>query len=303
MSELSDEPNLCATGLKFPEGPIWLPNGDVLLVEIARGTLTAVSPDGHSRVVASPGGGPNGAAIGPDGHCYICNNGGFEWHENNGRLYPGLQPENYSGGRIERVNLSSGAVEVLFDRVGDERLKGPNDLVFDAHGGFWFTDHGKQRQRDKDRTGAFYAARNSDGSYSPREVIFPLEGPNGIGLSPAGDELYIAETPTGRLWAWSLSAPGVVDGPGRVVRGREGYFMFDSLAVQADGRVAVATLIDGGISVLDPEGGPPEFVSMPDRLTTNICFGGANLDQAWITLSSTGQLVSLPWGSPGLKLA
>ncbi|MCH2100247.1 MAG: SMP-30/gluconolactonase/LRE family protein, partial [Pseudomonadales bacterium] len=56
-----------AKGLRFPEGPIALPGGDVLLVEIARGTLTRVALDGTVSVVANLGGGPNGAAIGPDG--------------------------------------------------------------------------------------------------------------------------------------------------------------------------------------------------------------------------------------------
>jgi gluconolactonase len=66
-----------ATGLLFPEGPVALDDGSVLLVEIARGTLSRVTTDGRVQVVADLGGGPNGAAIGPDGAVYICNNGGF----------------------------------------------------------------------------------------------------------------------------------------------------------------------------------------------------------------------------------
>ena len=70
-----------ATGLQFPEGPIAMPDGSVLLVEIRRGSLTLVAPDGRPEVVAQLGGGPNGAAIGPDGACYVCNNGGLHWRE------------------------------------------------------------------------------------------------------------------------------------------------------------------------------------------------------------------------------
>ena len=81
-----------AEGLRFPEGPIALPNGEVLLVEIERGSLTKVGLDGSVSLVAQPGGGPNGAALGPDGACYLCNNGGFEWIERHGRLYPGDEP-------------------------------------------------------------------------------------------------------------------------------------------------------------------------------------------------------------------
>ena len=136
-----------------------------------------------------------------------------------------------------------------------------------------------------------------------------MEGPNGIGLSPDESELYIAETHTGRLWAYELDAPGILrkkrrDKPdgGRLIAGRQGYYLFDSLAVQADGRVCVATIIDGGITILDPNGGEPEHVPMPDTLTTNICFGGEDLKTAFITLSSTGKLVSTPWPTAGLPL-
>ena len=303
---MNQELNVVATGLKFPEGPIAMPDGSVLVVEIARGTLSRVEPDGKVEVVAHTGGGPNGAAIGPDGHCYICNNGGFDWVERRGRIFPGDQAADYTGGRIERVNLATGQVQTVYEAAGGVRLCGPNDIVFDADGGFWFTDHGKNRPRDRDRTGVFYA--KADGSHI-EEAIFPLEAPNGVGLSPTGDELYVAETPTGRLWAWPLSGPGQLAGEradrpdgGRLLRGRQGYFLFDSLAVAADGGVCIATIIDGGVTTVYPDEREPKFVPMPDRLTTNVCFGGEYLSTAYITLSSTGQLVSMPWDTPGAPL-
>ena len=57
-----------ATGLAFPEGPIALADGSVIVVEIAGGRLTRVSPSGKKHIIAELGGGPNGAAIGPDGN-------------------------------------------------------------------------------------------------------------------------------------------------------------------------------------------------------------------------------------------
>src|SRR5512146_757287 len=185
-----------ASGLKFPEGPIAMPDGSVLLVEIAAGTLTRIGSDGSKTVVASPGGGPNGAAIGPDGKCYICNNGGNRRYERDGLMYPSLADQGYTGGRIERVDLATGKVEVLYRDCNGEPLKGPNDLVFDRQGGFWFTDHGKVRRRERDRGAVYYA--KADGS-AITEVIFPLEGPNGIGLSPDEQTLYVAETDSCRL--------------------------------------------------------------------------------------------------------
>ncbi len=295
-----------AQGLRFPEGPIALPDGDILLVEIARGTLSRVRPNGAVEVVADLGGGPNGAAIGPEGACFLCNNGGFNWIERRGRLFPGEEPEHYAGGRIERVDLQTGAIDILYTHCQGQPLRGPNDLVFDAAGGFWFTDHGKTRARDRDRTGVFYA--KADGSHI-EEVIFPLEGPNGIGLSADEKTLFVAETPTGRLWSFALAGPGQLLGErqdrpdgGRLLPGREGYHLFDSLAVDAHDNICVATIIDGGITIFPTDGTTPKHVATDDVLTTNICFGGEQLRTAYITLSSTGRLVSLPWETAGLPL-
>ena len=99
-----------ASGLRFPEGPIVMPDGSVLVVEIAGGCLTRVSSTGEITVVAELGGGPNGAAIGPDGHCYVCNNGGFSWRTDNGFTRPIGPAADYQGGVIQRVNLRTGAV-------------------------------------------------------------------------------------------------------------------------------------------------------------------------------------------------
>lgn len=294
-----------ASGLRFPEGPIWYPDNSIVLVEIARGTLTRVSADGDVDVVAHCGGGPNGAAVGPDGKVYVCNNGGFIWSEVNGMMVPGDQPPDYKGGSIQRVDITTGEVETLYDSCDGHRLRGPNDLVFDETGGFWFTDHGKTRARDRDRGGLYYA--RSDGS-EIREVVYPLDAPNGIGLSPEGDMLYVAETHQGRLYQWPLSGPGQIAGyfgpdhRGTVLVDPEGGPLFDSLAVDAYGNICVATIRNGGITVVTPDG-LHYHRPFPDPLTTNICFGGPDLTIAFVTLSGSGRLVSRQWDAPGLRLA
>ncbi len=297
-----------AGGLRFPEGPVCLPDGSILVVEIAAGRLTRITSDGRKQVIAEPGGGPNGAALGPGGAIYVTNNGGsFTWHDIGGLTVPGPTPPGHRGGRIERVDLASGRVDVLYDACDGRPLRGPNDLVFDAHGGFWFTDHGTTREREKDRTGVFYA--KADGS-AIREVIFPLDSPNGIGLSPDGCRLYVAETHTGRVWAWEVTGPGEVAraagfgaAGGTLLAGLPGYQLFDSLAVDAEGHVCVATIANGGITDISPDGSQIAHVPLPDPLTTNICFGGPGLRTAFCTLSGTGRLVAFEWPRPGLRLA
>ena len=299
------EPTLVAEGLRFPEGPVAMADGSVLLVEIPRGTLSRVRPNGAIEVVAELGGGPNGAAIGPDGAAYVCNNGGrFTWREQDGSIRPGPTPPEHTGGSIQRVDLATGAVTTLYDSGEGRRLLAPNDLVFDRHGGFWFTDYGTS-DLDGARFGALYYAR-ADRSLIRRAGRLP--SPNGIGLSPDGQTLYAADTQTGRLWACDITGPGelgpgMLPGlPGRVLASLPGYQLVDSLAVEADGRVCVGTLINGGITLCTPAGAL-EYVPLPDPMITNIAFGGPDHRDAWITASSTGRLYHVRWPRPGLVLA
>ena len=294
--------DVVATGLEFPEGPVCMADGSIVLVEVKRGTISRVDPDnGSVEVVAQPGGGPNGAAVGPDGALYVCNNGGFTWGEARGRTVPGLVPDDYSSGRIERIDINTGQVEVLYAEVDGEPLKGPNDLMFDSSGGFWFTDHGKTRARTRDRGGLYYG--RSDGSLV-KEVSFPLDGPNGVGLSPEEDRVYVAETHQGSILYWELSGPGELAGSphGRFLARPAGRKLFDSLAMDSDGNVRVATIQTGGISTFTPEGEELEFFAVDDPICTNICFGGSDMQTAFITLSGTGQLIRTEWPRPGLAL-
>ncbi len=295
-----------ATGLRFPEGPIALPDGSVVLVEMFGKCITRVMPDGSTTTVAKIDGGPNGIAVGPDGALYLCNNGGSFTEVNFGGLtFPGpFTPTNYIGGRIQRVDMDSGVVTELYTECDGHKLRGPNDIVFDTSGGMWFTDHGIRHDRSADLTGIYYA--KIDGSFI-REVIFPSEAPNGIGLSPDGSTLYWAETFTGRVFKATVIGPGEIApfssiDPSNCLCGLAGLQLLDSLAVDGDGNVCVATLLNGGITVISPKGEILQHIATGDPLTTNICFGGADFQTAYITLSGTGKLVSMHWPYKGLRL-
>lgn len=298
-----------ADGLRFPEGPIAMPDGSVVLVEMFAGRLARVRPDGARETIAEIAGAPNGAAIGPDGAVYLCNNGGaFRPAERNGLMVPGrFDPATYIGGRIQRVDLHDGVVTDLYTECDGRPLRAPNDLVMDGHGGFWFTDHGirDHAARTSDLTAIYYA--RADGS-EIREVAFPTEGPNGIGLSPDLSTLYWAETFTGRVFQRAVVSPGELApaiplDPSVVLHGAPGYQFLDSLAVDGDGWVCVATIGNGGVTAISPDGGTVEHHATGDVMTTNVCFGGEDLRTAFVTLSSTGRLVSFPWPRAGLRLA
>jgi gluconolactonase len=297
------------SGLAFPEGPVAMEDGSVVVVEIGRGTVTRVGTDGRADVVAEPGGGPNGAAIGPDGKLYVCNNGSaFDYVDVDGLNLPVQPPTKYTHGRIELVDLDSGEVDVLYTECDGRPLRAPNDLVFDSDGGFYFTDHGIREHRTNDRTGVFYAL--PDGS-SIGEIIFPLDAPNGVGLSPDGSRIYVAETYTACLWWWELTGPGQVkpaEGAllphaGTLLTRVPGFQFFDSLGVDGDGNVCVATPGSGAINVISPaDGSIVDFVETGDILVTNICWGGDDFRTAYVTLSGTGRLGAIEWPRPGLEL-
>ncbi|MCP5143984.1 MAG: SMP-30/gluconolactonase/LRE family protein [Gammaproteobacteria bacterium] len=301
---------LVAQGLQFPEGPVALSDGSVLLVEIRRKTLTRVTADGQVSIVADVGGGPNGLAIGPDCAVYIANNGGPEWRQRPDGMFvsAGLGAA-YEGGSIQRVDLGSGTVTTIYTACDGRKLRWPNDLVFDSTGGFWFTDSGTKAVNGQMELGQIFYAR-PDGS----EITRVREGmivPNGIGLSADERTLYVAETLTSRLWAFDVIRPGVLAPPDdiyaaerrdKVLGPLSGFQMLDSLAVEADGKICVGTLVNGGITIFDPASDEIGHLPLPDRMVTNICFGGPDMRDAWITAAGTGRLYKCRWPRPGLKL-
>lgn len=302
---MADDIRILASDLGFPEGPVWMADGSVILGEISGRKVTRVAPDGTKSEIGKAGGGPNGVATGPDGALYVCNNGGAVYEANPSFLSTGPALD-YQGGSIQRIDPKTGETRVLYSECNGRRLSAPNDIVFDRQGGFYFTDLGKRYATSRDHGGLYYAL--PDGSKIV-EVAYPLLTPNGVGLSPDEKTVYVADTESSRLFAFDIEAPGVVKKEpfpapfgGRLVCGLPGFQRFDSLAVEASGNICVATLIGGCITVISPAGQVVRQVKTPDIYPTNICFGGPGLRTAYITLSATGRLGAMEWPEPGLKL-
>ena len=298
------EVRILAAGLGFPEGPVAMPDGSVILTEIRHNRCSRVTPDGRASLFSATGGGPNGLAVGPDGAIYVCNNGGSRYIEGVS-MGQGPHPD-YTSGSIQRLDRTTGAATVLYTECDGHKLSAPNDIVFDKAGGFYFTDLGKRYARHRDHGGLYYAL--PDGSKIVC-LAYPMLSPNGCGLSPDGGTLYVADTESARLWAFDVEGPGSLRKPtghaphgGRTIAGLPGPARFDSLAVMASGNIAVATLTTGMITEFSPAGAMVREVKMPDIYPTNICFGGTGMRTAYITLSDSGQLAALQWPEPGLKL-
>ena len=140
-------------------------DGSVILTEIEGQRLTRVAPDGKKTTVAETGGGPNGAAIGPDGAIYVTNNGGsFEWLKHGRPDHPRPDAAEPQGRLRSSASTSRPARSTtVYDGCDGRRLIGPNDLVFDKQGGFWFTDHGCAHAGRAASSAALYYAK-PDGS-------------------------------------------------------------------------------------------------------------------------------------------
>ena len=298
------EVRILASGLGFPEGPVVMPDGAVILTEIRNGRCSRITSDGKVSLFSDTKGGPNGLAVGPDGALYLCNNGGSRYIEGVS-MSQGPHPD-YKHGSIQRLDRNTGAATLLYTACDGHVLSAPNDLVFDTAGGFYFTDYGKTHARQRDHGGIYYAL--PDGSKVTR-LAYPVFGPNGCGLSPDGKILYVAVTDGARLWAFDVEGPGRLRQPkdhaphaGRIIAGLPGKARFDSLAVMANGNITVATLHTGMITELSPRGDIVREVKVPDIYPTNVCFGGPDMRTAYVTLSDTGKLGALEWPEPGLKL-
>lgn len=271
-----------AQGLAFPEGPVVMQEGSVIVVETDGGRVTRCWGGGRKEVVCETGGGPNGLAIGPDGALYHCNNGGH------GAEYDGA-------GRIERIDLATGQFERIYEGCDGVAFSAPNDIMFDCDGQMWFSDLGHIGEKSKDWGGLYCAA--PDGSQITRIVERALSY-NGVGISPDMTTVYAADTYSARLWAVDRKAE--LQKP-RLVGTAPGPVFLDSLAMTAAGNIAVAAVTGSAIATFTPSG-EVTMTPVDDRVVTNIAFGGEDMMDAYLTFSGHGTLVKCRWHEPGMKL-
>ena len=277
-----------AEGLEFPEGPAFDRAGSLYVVEIRGGQVTKITTDGDVSTFAATGGGPNGANFGPDGNLYVCNNGGFP-----------SRSRAREAGRVERVR-PDGTVEVLITHIDGQPLASPNDLGFDAHGNFYFTDPVfGEGGLDDPPPGSVCV---SDASGNARRLHTGLKFPNGIGIAPDGKTLIVAESPTFRLHAFDILAPGELSEP-RIFADIGDGAIPDGFAFDADGNVLCCGFSSGKIHVFGPAGGDKlEEIEFEDKRVTNVAFGGPEGRTLYVTESGLGRVVCTEWHRPGMVL-
>jgi gluconolactonase len=279
----------------FGEGPVWCPDGTLVITHVSPGGLRRIWPDsGRSQMIADTGGGANGAKLASDGGFIVTQNGGIDFKPFAQLL--GLDPQKVPTLRpaapgLQRVS-PSGQVSYLA-RAG---LQGPNDLTIAADGTAYFTDPPHLEGGAPPEPGAPGKGRlwSYAGTGEPRRIADGLSYPNGIALSP--DRRLLVVEGAGLLWVDPASGARdwLVE---QLPRGQGDGFCFD-----AQGRIYVATPLGRGITVLERDGRVADFWDA-GGVVTNVCFGGPDNRTLFTTELAPGRVLAfegLP--SPGLAL-
>jgi gluconolactonase len=260
------KPELVQEGFIFTEGPVGTYDGGLFFTDIGSKTIYHMDPDGKITIARGNTLGANGLAL------------------NASELYAAEG----SGKLISRGN-QNGRVATVLDKVGDEPLSAPNDIIFDSRGGFYFTDPGTAplRPLDPNRHGKVYYVA-STGGREPLLVDDKIAFPNGLTLTPDGKALLLDDTLGDTIWAIDL-APKAKKNRGKGIMKsafakipelKDGISGADGMAVDRDGRVYVAT--GAGVQVFDKKGKSLGTIKVP-RTPSNLAFSGPDKHTLYIT--------------------
>jgi gluconolactonase len=276
-----------AGGVPFGEGPVWCPDGTLVVTSVAAGALFRVHPEaGRAERFAETGGGANGAALCADGSILVTQNGGFDVGSTG--FIPDAPPVTSSPATPGlQIATASGTVTYLLD----DGFNAPNDLCVAADGTVTFTDPGHYPPPEPEYGRVFAFA--TDGTV--RLVADRFLYCNGIALDLDGNLVVVERRGLQRL---------LPDGTREWVIEKLGRGGGDGFCLDADGRFYVASTVEHGVRVVEPDGAVVDFLEIDgDGLTTNCCFGGPDLRTLYATDAIPGTVVA--WEAmptPGLPL-
>jgi gluconolactonase len=267
-------------GVPFGEGPVWCPDGSLVVTSVAAGALfrvdLATAPGARvAERFAETGGGANGAALAADGSILVTQNGGFDVGATGFvRDAPPVTSKPATPGL--QLATPEGTVTYLLD----DGFHAPNDLCVAPDGTVFFTDPGHYPPPEPDYGRVFAFER--DGTV--RLVADHFLYCNGIALDRDGFLVVVERRGLQRL---------LPDGDRAWVIERLGRGGGDGFCLDADGRFYVASTVEHGVRVVDPDGIVVDFLEIEgDGLTTNCCFGGPDLRTLFATDAIPGTIVA-----------
>lgn len=264
------------TGLAFPEGPAFAPDGSLWAVELKNESLIQLANGVLTRYRV--GGAPNGIAIDANGLVWFCD---------------------AAQNAIRRFDPVTGQTTTMASDADGQPLDNPNDLAFDSVGNLAFTCPGNSRQQP---TG-YVCVRTPDGRVS--KISDGLYFPNGLAFSADGQTLVIAETYRHRLWKghWnSVRREWTNAHVWATVAGPQGPGGPDGMAFGQDNNLYVAVYGTGCIHVIAPTGQVIERIDVPGQNPTNCAFDPSRRLGLVITETQHGQLLSVKTGTSGVTL-
>src|SRR5438128_292905 len=273
---------IVASGIPFSEGPVWCDDGTLVVTSVAAGALYRVWPnEGRAEVCAQRHGGANGAALAADGSILVAQNGGMDFTQLPDGLFPEM-PDSEPATPGLQLARPDGTVTYL----ADEGLRAPNDLAVAANGDVYFTDPGHYPPPADELIGRVMVYER-DGSV--RTFAGAFQYCNGIAFEPDGTLVVVEQRGLQRVdadgrWDWVIETLGRGGG--------------DGFCLDADGRFYVASTLEHGIRVVEPDGSIADFWPIEGKgLCTNCCFGGPDLRTLFVADALPGGVVAFE-GTP-----
>lgn len=256
------EPELVQEGFMFTEGPVGTDDGGLFFTDIRANKIYKMDPAGKITTVRQNTGGANGLAL------------------NSGELYAAEG----AGKLISRGNHNGRNTPVI-DSTNGPLLGAPNDLIFDAKGGFYFTDPGATPMFPKvpGQFGKVYYVATSIG-VPPYPLDDKITRPNGLTLTLDGRMLLVDDTLGDTIWAFDVQ-PKIKGGIKKTAFAKipqltDGESLADGMAIDREGRIYVTT--GAGIQVFDKKGKFLGTIKVP-RQPSNCAFSGPDKRTLYIT--------------------
>ncbi len=243
---------------KFTEGPAVDKKGDVFFTDQPNDKIWEYSANGELSVFLDKTGRANGLYFDKKGNLIAC-------ADEHNQLWS-ISPQK--------------KITVLVDGFEGKKLNGPNDLWIDNKGGIYITDPYYQRdywtRKKPDLNGekVYYLPK---GKKELLLVADSLQQPNGIIGTPDGKYLYVADIRANKTYRYNIQADATLTNS--TLFTEKGS---DGMTIDNQGNIY---LCGKGVTVFNPEGKQIEHIDIPANWTGNICFGGKNRNQLFITAS------------------